>query len=336
MASLGNKRIGRYVLYALGEIVLVIVGILIALQINNRNEHNKNTAKVEALLLNIQRDLETNLVDLQSVIDIYERKDSMINMVLSDTLTEEDYQKDPSLIMLLTTYAGFESKDNSYKNLMRNSEFIPEKYAAIVPELDEIYLENAATIKTIQTEISDMVNENLHEWSDKHTWYLDINRGTYNPAFVEFFLTDPFYKNRLVTYQIYASDNLLRLLRNHQFLSAKAYRHIHGSFQSEVEIPEAVSSLYIDLESDEIQEFVGNYSAEMGLSVRIFEEDEGIKGQVIGQGSIDLFAKSDSVLFNPILGVRIVFGSDKNGNPGFMFYQNQQEIFFELQDKVLK
>jgi hypothetical protein len=30
---------GRYLLYAIGEIILVVIGILIALQINNWNEH---------------------------------------------------------------------------------------------------------------------------------------------------------------------------------------------------------------------------------------------------------------------------------------------------------
>ena len=33
-----DYKLGRYLLYALGEIILVVIGILIALQINNRNQ----------------------------------------------------------------------------------------------------------------------------------------------------------------------------------------------------------------------------------------------------------------------------------------------------------
>jgi len=35
---LNNNRIGKYFLYALGEIILVVIGILLALFINNSNE----------------------------------------------------------------------------------------------------------------------------------------------------------------------------------------------------------------------------------------------------------------------------------------------------------
>ena len=38
---LSEGKTGRYLKYAIGEIVLVVIGILIALQINNWNEENK-------------------------------------------------------------------------------------------------------------------------------------------------------------------------------------------------------------------------------------------------------------------------------------------------------
>ncbi len=40
-----QNKVSRYLLYALGEIVLVVLGILIALSINNWNEERKNFSK---------------------------------------------------------------------------------------------------------------------------------------------------------------------------------------------------------------------------------------------------------------------------------------------------
>ena len=51
----------RYFLYAIGEIVLVVVGILIALQINNWNEDRKLTEKEIFYLEEIRESLENDL-----------------------------------------------------------------------------------------------------------------------------------------------------------------------------------------------------------------------------------------------------------------------------------
>ncbi len=45
---LSKGKTGKYLKYAIGEIVLVVIGILIALQINNANENRKiNETKKE-------------------------------------------------------------------------------------------------------------------------------------------------------------------------------------------------------------------------------------------------------------------------------------------------
>ena len=45
---LSENKFSKYLLYAIGEIVLVVIGILIALQINNWNEDKKNNRLEEA------------------------------------------------------------------------------------------------------------------------------------------------------------------------------------------------------------------------------------------------------------------------------------------------
>ena len=64
---LSENKFSKYLLYAIGEIVLVVIGILIALQINNWNEGRKEFRKSKALLEEFRRDLardtaESNLV----------------------------------------------------------------------------------------------------------------------------------------------------------------------------------------------------------------------------------------------------------------------------------
>ena len=53
---LTEGKAGRYLKYAIGEIILVVIGILIALQINNWNEQRKDRTKEQILLKHLQED----------------------------------------------------------------------------------------------------------------------------------------------------------------------------------------------------------------------------------------------------------------------------------------
>ena len=328
LTSMKEKRLGQYLLYALGEIILVIAGILIALQINNLNERKKNEARIEAILGDVQNDLLTDLENLQNNIEIYERKDSLIGAALSDTLTETDYMSDPQLISLLATYSLFDGKDNAYKNLMRNSDFIPVKYGDLVPRLDELYLENYQSIKRIQENLQDLVSEILQKWSAEHTWYRDLNQGRYNPEFIEFFLNDPYYKNDLVTYRIYASGNLLRLLKRQELLSVQAYRAINQSMKTPQELPPRIKNYLHVLSEEQMERLIGSYRSQTGLEVRIFVKNGTLNGQLQGQSPFTLYPRSDSSLFNPVIGLEMDFHLSPEGPLAFDLLQNGQELSF--------
>ncbi|MFZ6053085.1 DUF6090 family protein [Halocola ammonii] len=79
---LKQGRITRYLIYALGEIVLVVLGILIALQINNANESSKARAKEINYLKNIQTDLLLNIANIEEFIETRNTKIESANIVL--------------------------------------------------------------------------------------------------------------------------------------------------------------------------------------------------------------------------------------------------------------
>ncbi len=65
-----KNQMGKYFKYAIGEILLVVIGILIALQINNWNEKRKTNLKEQFLLSSLRQELIHNLKELEYVIDI--------------------------------------------------------------------------------------------------------------------------------------------------------------------------------------------------------------------------------------------------------------------------
>jgi len=59
-----ENKFGKYVLYAIGEIALVVIGILIALSVNNKNEVRKLQKLETKSLQELKRALELDLSDI--------------------------------------------------------------------------------------------------------------------------------------------------------------------------------------------------------------------------------------------------------------------------------
>jgi len=70
---LTENKFNKYLLYASGEIVLVVIGILIALQINNWNEQRKDNIREEQLKSVLYDEFEKDLAQLESKIKIRNR-----------------------------------------------------------------------------------------------------------------------------------------------------------------------------------------------------------------------------------------------------------------------
>ena len=68
-----KNKTGKYFKYAIGEIVLVVIGILIALSINNWNEARKNKQTENNLLIGLKNEFKLNLEKIDEAIDLNQK-----------------------------------------------------------------------------------------------------------------------------------------------------------------------------------------------------------------------------------------------------------------------
>ncbi|MGS0523860.1 DUF6090 family protein [Zobellia nedashkovskayae] len=80
---LSENKFSKYLLYAIGEIVLVVIGILIALQINNRNNYNEQRSLEHEYLLSLQAEFETNLNKINTSIEENKQRIESLDYLLT-------------------------------------------------------------------------------------------------------------------------------------------------------------------------------------------------------------------------------------------------------------
>lgn len=140
---LGENKFSRYLIYAFGEIFLVVVGILLALQFNNWNIESENSTKERWYLINIVEDIEYQKKALKDMIIDYEYAIETAKNLLRDyqelgTFTEIDSLN--SKLNSLMTAVSFPNTNNTYQELVNSGQqtLISDKELSI--EIIDFYL----------------------------------------------------------------------------------------------------------------------------------------------------------------------------------------------------
>lgn len=121
---LANNKLSKYLFYAVGEIVLVVVGILIALQINNWNLQKLERKEELKTYRNIKQQIQDDLLELaemkafnQLKISEMQRANQIImnrNKRAIDTLAY--------ITIMMSQYSDFNGNANIYETLVNSGD----------------------------------------------------------------------------------------------------------------------------------------------------------------------------------------------------------------------
>lgn len=110
-------RFSRYMVYAIGEIILVVIGILIALGINNWKENQAEIKQQNLIFENLNLELKNNLKNLNTAIKLSERYiNSSEYLLLSMNSSTTNKFKGEKLDSLLSTF-GYSQWKRSNLNI---------------------------------------------------------------------------------------------------------------------------------------------------------------------------------------------------------------------------
>jgi len=111
-----KNKTGKYLKYAIGEILLVIIGILIAVSINGWNEERKLKIEEQAILKDLKQEMETNLEALEIVIEEHQKSFEAAKEMRALIGNRDAFNKMPD-----STYASiFRKMNNNYTYDPRN------------------------------------------------------------------------------------------------------------------------------------------------------------------------------------------------------------------------
>ncbi|WP_411895908.1 DUF6090 family protein [Winogradskyella sp. A2] len=139
-------KTGKYFKYAIGEIILVVIGILIALQINNANEDRKSRRQEIKYLKNLQIDIQAELKNNDTIITFRANKAKVAARLIDfkKLETAKDIFELEGAIQTVFWWTTFIPTNNTYKELLSSGNLNYLKNDSIknyLLELDKKYVE---------------------------------------------------------------------------------------------------------------------------------------------------------------------------------------------------
>ena len=318
---ISENKTSRYLKYALGEIILVVIGILIALQVNNWNAERQMNQTGKKLLKNIQKDLLTDIESAGDILETYLTKDSLARLVINNKLQVSDYQNSiygPKGTYFDYWYDNFVINKQSYLKFKDFAKDLNDPLMNLQDAMDNLYIFEANYIDKFNNRLSNTVYDNINYLATNKSWYYQWFYGkeeiTDADNMFQFFLNDPEYKNQVASY-INDYKNLNRGTQTFRVQAVSLFEKIN-----EVLDEKLIERNVLELQKNQdaiIEHYLGSYSIENNnkntCSIYINKDDDYLHRKDEDDETYILYRHSDTDFF--------------------MFKQNEVEVLkFNLND----
>lgn len=194
---LRENKTGKYLKYAFGEIILVVIGILIALSINNWNEKRKLNETIKGVYSIVKSDLLADIETIEKVLVTTQFNDSVFKQVLNRKITYDDYLKCNRCMKIVSGFPDINLRTRGLQLLEENSAVLNSFQDSLSIEIYDFYSYNNTEIEASIKEVWDDYNDNQYYFKNNMPWFTDYSNEIPNTEFIEYALTTTDYINRV-------------------------------------------------------------------------------------------------------------------------------------------
>lgn len=227
---LTENKFSKYLLYAVGEIILVVIGILIALSINNWNEERKERNRLFNVYSLIAVDLSNDIKSINEILLFYSTKKELYPKVLSDSLTKEDYQENDTLMSLIISYPDFKITTRGFELLKDFEDSRQFGTDTLDNQIVNLYTHFKNEVEVDVDLLSVDSQDNIYYWKNNCDWW----EGYFNnnpEGFIEYAVSSQDYQNRVTSNYVAHYVVYLPNLLNFQEEAKSVLRNIEATLE---------------------------------------------------------------------------------------------------------
>ena len=212
---LTENKFSKYLIYAIGEIILVVIGILIALSINNWNQEQQQKKVLNNIYATIKADLQQDIKNIDNIVTSSESIEKDYLAIINKTRKKEDFKNCKNCRYINFGYPNIKLRKNGNELLQNYNQQNNTSSDSLSIKLNSLYLDLTNNISVDLEELATNSNSFLEIVKYTQPWFADLNfsgPSTYSDAFIEYALTDFGYRNTTkVLYEMYFKNYIPHL-----------------------------------------------------------------------------------------------------------------------------
>lgn len=203
---MSGKNFKKYFKYAFGEIILVVIGILIAVGINNWNQQrqldHKNTELAKQVTIELKKNITTISSYKKKIDTIQQRFLKILGKKYDQTMVRQN-----DFVGSLLFEPNIMDLDNTVINLIDNADLNESETSKVLLNLSSSYKSHIDLIKQLESLIFTKINDNLKEIEKTEEWYIDLltDYSCQNEC-IEFLLHNKAHKSRMASLRFIEVD----------------------------------------------------------------------------------------------------------------------------------
>lgn len=171
---LHENKVGNYLKYGIGEITLVVIGILIALQINNSNEAHKARLNERVILNNLVQDLRADSIAFSENLTSLKNINTLHQVLYEIGVNGKDLEiENPNLIRFMIYYNPIAIKNDPFVAGKISNETVRKEittYSRYLKDMDDAYLEFSRLVENrIRVFLAEKKVHQLSNWFENNT-----------------------------------------------------------------------------------------------------------------------------------------------------------------------
>ncbi len=195
--SIAKGKIWNYLKYAFGETILLVFGLLIALQIDNHRDKVQQENRIQNILSIITEELKSDTFEVAAVLNNYKEQYPYYIKLAKDSFTINQLDTCTICAGLILTYQPITINVTGY-NLLKNMNNIGiAKEDSLYLEILQFYTQYTKLLELNESAIAKNTMSNIEFYRDNYDWFSDFLQGKKNEM-NEHMLSNKKFKNRLI------------------------------------------------------------------------------------------------------------------------------------------